>query len=109
MVFLIRFLTSIRFKFLFLSWHWQMIEFSAPSSSRMFPLITDATYSITSSGGVKSLFFIFDFNTARRDSYSGGTMSPIIPPSKRDRNLSSRLGMYFGILSDEKIICLFWS
>lgn len=47
----------------------------------------------------------FAFKIASLISNSGGAISTIIPPSNLDLNLSSRPGMPFGEVSEERIIC----
>jgi hypothetical protein len=75
----------------------------------MFDLIFVAMYTITSLGIFKCSTSAFFLSIAILVSKSGACISAISPHSKRERNLSSRVGISLGGLSLDNIICLFAS
>src|SRR3989344_5163657 len=108
-VLLTRFFISFKDNSLPLRRVWQSIAFMTPSSSRMLVSMVDTRYPIASSFRVMEFWFSLALIMAILDSWSGAGISTIMPAAKRDFSLSSRFWMKLGCLSDEKIICLFWS
>ena len=80
---------------------------SAPSSSRIFAVICDAIYSITSSGTLSDSLCAFLRKIAIRVSNSGGCTSVIRPHSKRERIRSANPVSCFGGKSEVITTC-FW-
>ena len=83
-----------------------IILIRAPSSSLMFDFILVAMYPITSFATFKFSTSAFFLRIAILVSKSGTCISAISPHSNLDLNLSSNVGISFGGLSDESIICL---
>ena len=85
------------------------ILINAPSSSLMLDFILVAMYTITSLGTFSFSTSAFFFKIAILVSKSGAWISAIRPHSNLERNLSSKVGISLGGLSDDRIICLFAS